>query len=115
MKSNAPNASFATTQSSLMSNPLWAVDQSLDSVSELTDEQQLRLTDVLDRWLSALEQGTPLAQHKLLADHPDLATTLQKYFHSLADLHEMAAGFGGGATESADDSNEEGAEKRIGD
>ena len=75
---------------SLMSNPLWSVDQSLDSVSGLTDEQQLRLTDVLDRWLSALEQGTPLAQQKLLADHPDLAPTLQKYFHSLADLHEMA-------------------------
>lgn len=36
-----------------MSNPLWSVDQSLDSVSELTDEQQLRLTDVLDRWLCA--------------------------------------------------------------
>lgn len=115
MKSNAPNATFATTQSSLMSNPLWAVDQSLDSVSELTDEQQLRLTDVLDRWLSALEQGTPLAQHKLLADHPDLAPTLQKYFHSLADLHEMAAGFGGGATEAAVDSKADDTEKRIGD
>lgn len=115
MKSNAPNASFATTQSSSMSNPLWSVDQSLDSVSELTDEQQLRLTDVLDRWLSALEQGTPLAQHKLLADHPDLAPTLQKYFLSLADLHEMAAGFGGGATEPAAESKAEDTEKRIGD
>ncbi len=98
--------------SALMSNPLWSVDQSLDSVSELTDDQQLRLTDVLDRWLSALEQGTPLAQDKLLADHPDLATALQKYFHSLADLHEMAAGFGGGGEVAATQDN---AKKQIGD
>jgi tetratricopeptide (TPR) repeat protein/tRNA A-37 threonylcarbamoyl transferase component Bud32 len=100
---------------SLMSNPLWSVDQSLAAVSELTDEQQLRLTDVLDRWLAALEHGTPLAQHQLLAEHPDLAATLQKYFQSLADLHEMAAGFGGGEIDNRDEAKEGDTEKRIGD
>lgn len=95
---------------------LLSVDRSLDSLGELTDEQRLRLTDVLDRWLVALEQGTPLAQEQLLAQHPDLADTLRTYFHSLADLHEMAAGFGGGGTsEDNGDDALEADEKQIGD
>lgn len=93
---------------------LLSVDRSLDSLGELTDEQRLRLTDVLDRWLMALEQGTPLAQEELLAQHPDLADTLRSYFHSLADLHEVAAGFGEAVTADADTSLEAD-EKRIGD
>ncbi|WP_254513030.1 serine/threonine-protein kinase [Anatilimnocola floriformis] len=99
-----------------MSSSLWSVDQSLAPVNELTDEQQLRLTDVLDRWLMSLEVGTPLAQHKLLAEHPDLAEVLKKYFHSLTDLHEMAAGFGQAADHSqVNEERDDDTEKRIGD
>jgi serine/threonine protein kinase/2-oxo-4-hydroxy-4-carboxy--5-ureidoimidazoline (OHCU) decarboxylase len=67
-----------------------------DALSQLTSAQQLRLTEVLDCYLSALETGAPLDQRALLAAHPDLAASLQTYFRSLEELHRIAAGFGGG-------------------
>src|SRR5437773_4727354 len=86
------------------------------TLAHLTPEQRDRLTDVLDRYLSALEQDVPLAQDALLAAHPDLADALRSYFRSLEDLHDMAAGFGGATTREATprDQEPEGA-KRIGD
>src|SRR4051812_4452350 len=84
-------------------------------LTQLTEEQRERLTEVLDRYLLALERDAPLAHEELLAEHPDLADALRSYFRSLEELHDMAAGFGGPARgkESAD-GEPEGA-KRIGD
>ena len=120
MKAGSSSSGSSLADSSLsgklMSSSLWSVDQSLAPTSELTDEQQLRLTDVLDRWLMSLEQGTPLAQRQLLAEHPDLAEALKKYFHSLADLHEMAAGFGHAAEHvKKEEKSDDDSEKQIGD
>src|SRR5688572_10783423 len=90
-----------------------------DSLGELTDEQRLRLTDLLDRYLHALEQGRPLAQSELLKQHPDLAPALANYFQSLEDLHDMAAGFVGGsqsASEEETSNDDESSEpRRLGD
>src|SRR5262245_54209710 len=66
------------------------------SLAHLTREQRDRLTDVLDRYLSALEKDAPLSQTSLLDENPDIAPALANYFRSLEDLHDMAAGFGGG-------------------
>src|SRR5947208_9302109 len=65
------------------------------SLDELSPEQRERLTDILDRYLLALENDAPLSQEALLDEHPDLADALKAYFRSLEELHDMAAGFGG--------------------
>jgi serine/threonine protein kinase/tetratricopeptide (TPR) repeat protein len=59
----------------------------------LTEEQQDRLTRVLDQYLSALADGVPPRPDALLEEHPDLAGPLHVYLDRLQDLHEMAAGF----------------------
>jgi serine/threonine protein kinase/tetratricopeptide (TPR) repeat protein len=59
----------------------------------LTPEQRDRLTEVLDGYLSQLEQGLPPAREDLLEANADLAEPLQAYFQSLDELHDMAAGF----------------------
>src|SRR5262249_1932871 len=86
------------------------------SLTQLTREQRERLTEVLDRYLLALEGGAPLSQEAILAEHADLAPALTNYFRSLEDLHDMAAGFAGGASHQETPTEEEieGA-KRIGD
>ncbi|MGA2030743.1 MAG: serine/threonine-protein kinase [Thermoguttaceae bacterium] len=63
------------------------------ATERLTSEQKERLTDVLDRYLSALEGGIPPPREELFAAHPDLAGTLRTYLDSLEQLHEVAAGF----------------------
>src|SRR5439155_25914290 len=75
-----------------------------------------RLTEVLERYLAALEQGAPLSQEAILAEQPDLAPALASYFRSLEELHDMAAGFAGNKSraEEATEKELEGA-KRIGD
>jgi serine/threonine protein kinase/tetratricopeptide (TPR) repeat protein len=86
------------------------------SLTQLTREQRERLTDVLERYLTALEQGAPLSQEAILAEQPDIASALANYFRSLEDLHDMAAGFAGEkprAEEPADKEPE--GTKRIGD
>jgi eukaryotic-like serine/threonine-protein kinase len=65
------------------------------ALAQLSPEQRERLTQILDRYLSALERDAPLAKEELLAEHPDLAEPLVAYFRSLEELHSMAAGFGG--------------------
>src|SRR3954471_23019352 len=65
------------------------------SLDELTPEQRERLTDILDRYLLALENDAPLSQEALLEEHPDVADALKAYFRSPGELHAMAAGFGG--------------------
>lgn len=61
----------------------------------LTTEQRDRLTEILDRYFVALEQGAPECKEALLAAHPDLAATLELYFKSFEQVHEMAVRFGG--------------------
>src|SRR5262245_3298457 len=70
-------------------------------LAHLTREQRERLTDVLDRYLTALEKDAPLSQQALLDENEDIAPALASYFRSLEDLHDMAAGFGGGGSSPA--------------
>jgi len=88
----------------------------ISSLIQLTREQRERLTDVLERYLAALEQGAPLSQDAILAEQPDIAPALMNYFRSLEELHDMAAGFAGSKPrgEEPADTDPEGA-KRIGD
>ncbi len=60
----------------------------------LTPDQQHRLSEILDRYLSALERGLPPHPETLLADHPDLAAPLRLYLSSLDALHDVAGVFG---------------------
>lgn len=62
-------------------------------IQHLTDEQKERLTQVLDDYLRALENGVPSDPSELLAANPDLAEPLQLYLDSLNELHLVAAGF----------------------
>src|SRR3954451_152040 len=104
------------SSSALSSRSVAESSQGADSLGELTPEQRERLTEVLDRYLSALEHDAPLAKDALLAEHPDLADALRAYFRSLEELHDMAAGFGG-APRSDDDQPDQASDgaKRIGD
>ena len=87
------------------------------TIGRLTSEQKARLTDILDRYLSALGSDVPPEREELLKDHPDLAESLQTYFVSLDELHDMAAGFGGSpdGPATAEDQSQESDEKRLGD
>ncbi len=64
------------------------------AIQRLTAEQRERLTDVLDRYLAALDNSVPQRREELFAAHPDLVAPLETYLNGLEDLHEMAAGFG---------------------
>ena len=87
------------------------------TIGRLTSEQKARLTDILDRYLSALESDLPPEREELLKEHPDLAESLQTYFVSLDELHDMAAGFGGSPDgPSVEEDQDRGPEeKRLGD
>ncbi len=87
------------------------------TLRRLTVEQKARLTDVLDDYLSALEQDLPPDRDPLLREHPDLAEALQIYLGQLDDLHGVAAGFGNAvpqpASRPADDGEAD--DRRLGD
>ncbi|QDV44908.1 Serine/threonine-protein kinase PknB [Stieleria neptunia] len=51
------------------------------------------MTLLLDRYLSALEQGAPPALEDLAVDDPELIDPLRCYINGLDDLHQVAAGF----------------------
>jgi serine/threonine protein kinase/Flp pilus assembly protein TadD len=85
------------------------------ALGRLSESQKRRLTELLDRYLSALENDTPLDKDALLAAHPDLAEPLRAYLENLEELHDVAAGFAGG---SRDDLSVESAptdQRRLGD
>lgn len=92
-------------------------DDLSSSLGHLTREQRERLTDVLDKYLSSLEKDAPLSQQELLKENADIAPALGNYFRSLEDLHDMAAGFGGGPTAADDFADAEAppGKKQIGD
>jgi serine/threonine protein kinase/Tfp pilus assembly protein PilF len=86
------------------------------TIRRLSPEQKDRLTDILDRYLSALENGVPPDREALLEEHPELAGPLATYLDSLEELHDVAAGFGEASPRSeteAETSDDE--EKRLGD
>ena len=59
----------------------------------LTTEQQERLSELMDDYFTALEQGRPLGREQLVARHPDLAEQLVEYLDSLDFLQDAAPGF----------------------
>lgn len=73
------------------------------SLAELTAEQQVRLADLLDQFLSALESGAPLDADELARRHPDLAEPLRRYLDRLDELHQASATFFAGRGEPSDD------------
>jgi len=86
------------------------------SIGQLSQEQKARLTDILDRYLSALESGVPPDGEELLKEHPDLAGPLGTYLESLDELHDVAAGFGDPSPRSQPKpETAESDEKRLGD
>src|SRR5262245_56233016 len=94
-------SSGQSQSSGIKSRPEEASPHSADvssSLAHLSREQRERLTDVLDRYLSSLENDAPLSQKALLDENEDIAPALASYFRSLEDLHDMAAGFGGGSS-----------------
>jgi serine/threonine protein kinase/Tfp pilus assembly protein PilF len=86
-------------------------------IQRLTGEQRDRLTAILDRYLCALESGTPPDREELLRADPDLAAPLDAYLRSLDQLHDAAAGFAQASlTDSAGAADAAaGDEKRLGD
>lgn len=86
------------------------------ALRQLTAEQKDRLTDILDEYLSALENGMPPDSERLLRDHPDLAEPLTMYLNRLDELHDVAAGFGGPSRPSATPATASGDDqRRLGD
>lgn len=74
------------------------VDTSRDSVGQpsmlrqLSDEDQLRLTEILDEYLRQLEQGESPNPAALVATYPQLGAALTLYLEKLNDLYRMTGG-----------------------
>jgi eukaryotic-like serine/threonine-protein kinase len=85
------------------------------SLSALSREQQERLADVLDRYLSSLDDAVPINREALIEAHPDLAEPLAGYLDRLEELHDAAAGFAGGNKNATEPPAEGDTDKRIGD
>ncbi len=78
------------------------MNASSHSVSEpsllrgLSEQQQVRLTELLDRYLQELEQGNTPSREGLLADHSDLSPELRQaldlYLDKLGELYQMVEG-----------------------
>jgi len=94
--------------SNLSSEPL--------SAGRLTTEQKMRLTEILDYYLSSLEQGLPADPNALLAEHSDLSEPLRIYLDSLRELHSAAMGFSQSSAEPSTDAKPcEADARRLGD
>src|SRR5262249_7954746 len=111
MSSGAQSGSRNYSRADFSNSPSGDLSSSL---GQLTREQRERLTDILDRYLLALENDSPLSQQALLDENPDIAPALANYFRSLEDLHDMAAGFGGGPSPAILEEEPKG-QRKIGD
>ena len=85
------------------------------AASLLSIEQKERLTEILDRYLSSLENDVPIQPEVLVREHPDLAEPLRAYLSSLDELHCAAAGFGGAKEDSTDETEAADDTRRLGD
>ncbi len=61
------------------------------ALGDLTVEQQVRLTEVLDEYLQQLENHESPSREALLAQHPELAEVLAIYLDKLEQLHGMTS------------------------
>ncbi|GAB5402144.1 MAG: serine/threonine-protein kinase [Aureliella sp.] len=61
------------------------------ALGNLTVEQQVRLTEVLDEYLQQLENHESPSREALLAQHPELAEVLAIYLDKLEQLHGMTS------------------------
>ncbi|MEM9646324.1 MAG: protein kinase, partial [Planctomycetota bacterium] len=70
-------------------------DSNADEVStwNLSDSQKERLALLLDRYLTALENGAPLSIEGCVEKDPELEGPLRCYVEGLEDLHDIATGF----------------------
>lgn len=75
-----------------MAEDLSQIDSDPSMLRMLSEEQQVRLTDVLDQYLSQLEQGQAPSRSQLIAEHPELAKALELYLDQLHDLHRLTGG-----------------------
>jgi len=64
------------------------------AIDGLSPQQQQRLAEILDAYLSDLEQGRQPDLERHVADHPELAGALQSCLGSLRFLQQAAADFG---------------------
>ncbi len=60
-------------------------------LSSLTEDQSRRLTELLDRYLCNLENGTPTNLDALTSEHPDLVEVMAVYVEKLNALYGFAA------------------------
>ncbi|MEM7314073.1 MAG: serine/threonine-protein kinase, partial [Planctomycetota bacterium] len=58
----------------------------------LTEQQQLKLTEILDSCLENFESGRSVDHDALIAANPELAGPLAEYFESLKFLYEASSG-----------------------
>jgi eukaryotic-like serine/threonine-protein kinase len=64
------------------------------SGADLTNDQTAQVLEILERYLSDLEQGKQVSPDELAARHPEIADVLQAYFKKLNTLHRAATGLG---------------------
>ncbi len=68
-----------------MSTELLDLDDSFDSpaLANLTSQQKLRLTTILDEYLQSMEHGIQPDSARILADNPDIAEAFSHYLQKL--------------------------------
>lgn len=66
------------------------IDSAPSLLRVLSEEQQVRLTEILDEYLTQLEQGKAPEKESLIAAYPELGDALRLYLEKLEDLHLMA-------------------------
>ncbi|QDU56113.1 tetratricopeptide repeat-containing serine/threonine-protein kinase [Aeoliella mucimassa] len=59
--------------------------------SELSEQQQERLAQILDTYLQGIERGEPMSPEQLLEQHPEEASYLRGYLSGLKLFHQAAA------------------------
>jgi len=63
------------------------------TIAELSEDQQQRLTQLLDHYLRGLELGDPIDVQQMLSENVDLESVLRAYLSKLDGLRGIAAGF----------------------